>query len=72
MLYVGVCMCVLFNVLVCVCVCFVMCGYFENCVRVVVICVLHLLCFEFFALGFCIVSFIYIYILFLFILSVLV
>jgi len=33
-------MCGFCNVWMCVCVCFVMCGYFDNCMGVLVICVL--------------------------------
>jgi len=36
----GVCMCGIFSVWVCVCVGFLMCGCFDNCVGVLVICVL--------------------------------
>ena len=36
----GVCVCGFCNVWVCVCVGFVMCGCFDNCVGVLVICVL--------------------------------
>ena len=36
----GVCMCGFCNVWVCVCVGFVKCGCFDNCVGVVVICIL--------------------------------
>jgi hypothetical protein len=51
---VGVCMCGFCNVLVCVCVGFVMCGWFEDCVEVLVICVLV------FA-AFCIVCTVFLY-----------
>jgi len=63
-------MCGFCNVWVCVCVGFVMCGCFDNCVGVLIICVLVFI-------VFCIVCtvflycFVYVY-LFLFVLSVLV
>ena len=40
---------------------FVMCGYFDNCVRVLVICVLVFTVFHIVCTVFCIVSFMYIY-----------
>ena len=49
------------NVWVCVYVGFVMCGCFDNCVGVLVICILVFTVFLLFALCFCIVSFMYIY-----------
>jgi len=47
-------MCGFCNTLVCVCVGFVMCGHFDNCEGILVICVLVFT-------VFCIVSFLYIY-----------
>ena len=46
---------------VCVFVGFVMCGYFDNCVSVLVICVLVFTVFCSFCTFFCIVPFMYIY-----------
>ena len=57
----GVCICGFCNVWVCVCVGFVMCGYFDNCVDVMVICVLVFTVFLY--------CFVYVY-LFLFVTSV--
>jgi hypothetical protein len=54
LLCVGVCMCGYCYVWVCVCVGFVMCGCFDNCMFVLVICVLLFT-------VFCINSFMYIY-----------
>jgi hypothetical protein len=56
---VSVCMCEFCNVCVCVGVC--MCGCFENCVGVLVICVIVFTVFFNICAGFCIVPFIYIY-----------
>jgi len=65
---VGVCMCVgVCNVWVCVCMGFVMCGYFDNCVGVFLICVLVFTVFCLFTLF--LYCFVYVY---LFVLSVLV
>jgi len=44
---VGVCVCGFCNVWVCVCVGFVMCGCFDNCADVLVICVLVFTVFRF-------------------------
>ena len=49
------------NVWVCICVRFVMCGCFDNCVDVLVICVLVFTVFLLCVLRFCILSFMYIY-----------
>jgi len=54
---VGVCLCGFCNVWVCVCVGFVMCGCFDNCVGVLVICVLVFTVTSWFVLCFCIISF---------------
>ena len=52
----GVC-----NVWVCVCVGFIRCGYFDNCVGVLIKCVLVFTVFCIVCTFFCIVSFMYIY-----------
>jgi len=49
------------NVCVCVCVGFVMCGCFDNCLGVLVVCVLVFTVFLLFVLCFYVVSFMYIY-----------
>ena len=63
-------MCGFCNVWVCVCVGFVTCGCFDNCVGIVVVCVIV---FTVFCIVYTVVLYFFIYIiLFLFILSVLV
>jgi hypothetical protein len=56
-----VCMYGFCSVWVFVCVVFVMCGCFDNCVGILIICVLVFTVFCFVLLCFCIVSFTYIY-----------
>ena len=64
----GVCLCGFCNMWMCVCVGFVMCGCFDNCVDVLVICVLVFTVFCVVCTAF-FYSFVYVY-LFLFVTSV--